>query len=83
MSAYGYKQTYRGQLANVRFTPKSGRKWMTEFMSASDPKRTLRVAVYSDGVGYRVLACPSELEVDPVGNLPIAEVHPINANCHL
>ncbi len=24
MSAYGYKQTYRGQLANVRFTPKSG-----------------------------------------------------------
>ncbi len=24
MSAYGYKQTYRGQLANVRFTPNSG-----------------------------------------------------------
>ena len=24
MSAYGYKQTFRGQLANVRFTPESG-----------------------------------------------------------
>ncbi len=25
MSAYGYKQTFRWQLANVRFTPESGR----------------------------------------------------------
>jgi hypothetical protein len=24
MSAFGYKRTSRGQLANVRFTPKSG-----------------------------------------------------------
>ncbi len=24
MSAFGYKRTYSGQLANVRFTPKSG-----------------------------------------------------------
>ena len=24
MSAFGYKQTYSGQLANVRFTPESG-----------------------------------------------------------
>ncbi len=24
MSAYGYKRTYSGQLANVRFTPESG-----------------------------------------------------------
>ncbi len=24
----------------VRFTPNSGRKWVTEFMSESDPKRT-------------------------------------------
>ncbi len=24
MSASGYKRTFRGQLANVRFTPKSG-----------------------------------------------------------
>ncbi len=61
MSAYGYKRTYSGQLANVRFTPESrhsdaqerfglkkqtldvrftpnsGRKWVTEFMSAYDP----------------------------------------------
>ncbi len=65
MSASGYKQTSRGQLANVRFTPNSGhseahervglkkrtldvcltpesrRNWVTEFMSANDPKRTL------------------------------------------
>ncbi len=26
--------------ANVRFTPNSGRKWVAEFMSAYDPKRT-------------------------------------------
>ncbi len=67
MSASGYKQTYSGQLANVRFTPESGhsetqerlghkkrtldvcftpesgRKWVTVFMSAYDPKRTLSV----------------------------------------
>ncbi len=24
MSAFGYKQTFKGQLANVRFTPESG-----------------------------------------------------------
>ncbi len=65
MSACGYKRTYSGQLANVRFTPESGhseaqervglkkrtldvrfapnsgRNWVTEFMSAYDPKRTL------------------------------------------
>ncbi len=29
--------------ANVRFAPNSGRKWVTGFMSAYDPKRTLVV----------------------------------------
>ncbi len=66
MSACGYKQTSRAQLANVRFapesghseaqerfglkkrtfnvclTPESGRKWLWRWMSAYDPKRTLR-----------------------------------------
>ncbi len=41
MSAYGYKRTYSGQLANVRFTPKSGHKWLWRGMSAYDPKRPL------------------------------------------
>ncbi len=27
--------------ANVRFAPNSGHKWVIEFMSAFDPKRTL------------------------------------------
>ncbi len=35
MSAYGYKQTYNGQLANVRFTPESGH-WKRK--NASDLK---------------------------------------------
>ncbi len=67
MSASGYKRTYSGQLANVRFTPESGHpdapnrsglkkrtfnvcfapesghKWLCRWMSAFDPKRTLRV----------------------------------------
>jgi hypothetical protein len=42
MSASGYKQTLWSCAWNVRFTPESGRKWVTEFMSAYDPKRTLR-----------------------------------------
>jgi len=37
MSAYGYKQTFSGQLANVCFTPNSGRNWVIVFMSAFDP----------------------------------------------
>ncbi len=41
MSASGYKQTFRGLLANVRFTPNSGHKWLWCGMSAFDPKRTL------------------------------------------
>jgi hypothetical protein len=40
MSASGYKRTYSGQLANVCFTPNSGRKWLCRGMSAFDPKRT-------------------------------------------
>ena len=35
MSAFGYKQTFRGLLANVRFTPKSGHWWRK---NASDSK---------------------------------------------
>jgi hypothetical protein len=35
MSAYGYKRTFRGQLANVRITPKSGH---SQRKSASDSK---------------------------------------------
>ncbi len=38
------------------------------------PKPTVGPSVYWDGVIYRVLPCPSEFEVDPVGNLPIAEI---------
>ncbi len=41
MSASGYKQTSRGQLANVCFTPNSGHKCLGRGMSAYDPKRTL------------------------------------------
>ena len=40
MSASGYKQTLSPYLANVCFTPESGRKWTTEFMSAYDPEET-------------------------------------------
>ncbi len=43
MSASGYKRTYSGQLANVRFTPESGRNWVFGITSAFDPKRTLRM----------------------------------------
>jgi hypothetical protein len=39
MSASGYKQTFQAVSQNVRFTPESGRKWVTEFMSAFDPQR--------------------------------------------
>ncbi len=39
MSASGYKQTFQGVSQNVRLAPTSGRKWVTEFMSAFDPKR--------------------------------------------
>lgn len=38
------------------------------------PKPTVGPPVYWDGVIYRALPCPSEFEVDPVGNLPIAEI---------
>ncbi len=38
MSAFGYKRTLSGRASKVRFTPKSGRKWVAELMSAYDPK---------------------------------------------
>ncbi len=41
MSASGYKRTLWDRVSNVRFTPKSGPNWVTEFMSAYDPKRTV------------------------------------------
>ncbi len=41
MSAFGYKQTYRGQLANVRFTPESGHSEAEE--RGGLKKRTLDV----------------------------------------
>jgi hypothetical protein len=43
MSAYGYKRIFSGQLANVRFTPNSGRKQAFEFMSVTDPKQPWRL----------------------------------------
>ena len=41
MSASGYKQTYSGQRANVRFAPESGPNWTLRGMSAFDPNRSL------------------------------------------
>ncbi len=38
MSAFGYKRTYSGQLANVRFTPNSGH---SDRDSASAPHQCL------------------------------------------
>ncbi len=40
MSAYGYKQTFRGQLANVRFTPESGHSEAQERLGLK--KRSLK-----------------------------------------
>jgi hypothetical protein len=42
MSASGYKQTLKGPRRYVRFTPNSGHKRVTDFMSAFDPKRTFQ-----------------------------------------
>ncbi len=44
MSASGYKQTYSGQLANVRFTPESGHSDAQERMGPK--KRSLDVRSY-------------------------------------
>ncbi len=41
MSTYGYKRTYRGQLVNVRFTPKSRHSEAQERVGLK--KRTLDV----------------------------------------
>ncbi len=41
MSAFGYKQTFSGQLANVRFTPNSGHSEAQEWVGLK--KRTLDV----------------------------------------
>ncbi len=69
MSASGYKQTYRGQLANVRFTPNSGHSDAQELLparSAPRPTRELRgdkqkdpPSAFAPGpVGGRVHALP-------------------------
>ncbi len=46
MSAYGYKQTSRGQLANVRFTPESGHSEAQERLGLK--KQTLDVCLAPD-----------------------------------
>ncbi len=54
MSASGYKQTFRGQLANVRFTPKSGHSDAQERVGLK--KRTLNVCFTPESgrsTGYR------------------------------
>ncbi len=46
MSAYGYKRTYSGQLANVRFTPESGHSEVQERVGLK--KQTLDVRFAPD-----------------------------------
>ncbi len=41
MSAYGYKQTYGGQLANVRFTPESRHRRLLTFTLRQAGRLTL------------------------------------------
>ncbi len=44
MSGYGYKRTFTHTVIYVRFTPESRPFSSLAFMSANDPKRTLRRA---------------------------------------
>ncbi len=44
MSAYGYKQTYRGQLANVCFTPNSGHSEAQERVGLKKQTSDVRLA---------------------------------------
>ncbi len=53
MSAYGYKRTYSGQLANVCFTPNSGH---SRRKNASVPKS-----------GFSVSALPPKADIETTG----------------
>ncbi len=52
MSAFGYKQTLCPYLANVRFTPKSGHKWLWYLTCPALPRIAAKLG--REG-GYQVL----------------------------
>ncbi len=59
MSASGYKQTYSGQLANVRFTPESGHSEAQERFGLK--KRTSRVMKRTSAVLLEHACLPAGL----------------------
>ncbi len=57
MSAFGYKRTFRGQLANVRFTPNSGHAEVLTFGGsavAAVPGRSAQISPQGDPISAGV-----------------------------
>ncbi len=69
MSAYGYKQTYSGQLANVRFTPNSGHSAALERVGRK--KQTLDagvLAALTNTSGRAYTSSPGTIRVGSLAN---------------